>query len=216
LKTRTALIAGATGLTGSHLLPDLLADARYPHVYALVRKPCLTPHVKLNEHAVDFRKLPSLPPIDDAYCCLGTTIKKAGSEAAFREVDFDYVLNVARAAKAAGATRFMVISALGASAASGVFYNRVKGEMEEALKQIGFETLSIFRPSFLDGDRTESRVIERVSIFAFKLIGPLLLGGARKYRVIAASQVARAMRVSAWLPTKGVKAYESDEIAAVR
>lgn len=194
----------------------MLGDARYAHVHALVRKACLTPHVKLNEHTVDFRALPKLPTIDDVYCCLGTTIKKAGSQEAFREVDFDFVLNVARAAKAAGATRCMVISALGASAKSGTFYSRVKGEMEDALAQIGFDALHIFRPSFLDGDRSESRIGERIGIAAFKALSPLLLGGAKKYRVIAASQVAHAMRASAWLPTAGVKIYESDEIVALK
>jgi uncharacterized protein YbjT (DUF2867 family) len=222
LATRNAIIAGATGLTGGHLLASLLADARYAHVHALVRKPTpptlpltFPPHVKLDEHVVDYRALASLPAADDAYCCLGTTIKKAGSQAAFREVDFDYVLNFARAAKASGAKRFMVISALGATATSGVFYNRVKGEMEDALAQLGFEALHIFRPSLLDGDRGELRVVERVSIGAFKLLSPFMIGGARKYRLIAAEQVAHAMHVSAWSAVRGVNFHESDEIAAV-
>jgi uncharacterized protein YbjT (DUF2867 family) len=215
LATRNAIIAGATGLTGGHLLACLLADARYVHVHVLVRKPILTPHVKLNEHAVNFRALASLPAADDAFCCLGTTIKKAGSQAAFREVDFNYVLNFAHAAKAGGAKRFMVMSALGATAKSGVFYNRVKGEMEDALAKLGFESLHIFRPSLLDGDRGELRVAERVSIGAFKLLAPFMIGGARKYRLIAAEHVAHAMHVSAWLDVRGVKIHESDEAAAV-
>jgi uncharacterized protein YbjT (DUF2867 family) len=215
LTARNAIIAGATGLTGGHLLADILADARYVHVHALVRKPMLTPHVKLNEHVVNFRALASLPAADDAYCCLGTTIKKAGSQAAFREVDFDYILNFAHAAKASGAKRFMVMSALGATAKSGVFYNRVKDEMEDALAKLGFESLHIFRPSLLDGDRGELRVAERVSIGAFKLLAPFMIGGARKYRLIAAGQVAHAMHVSAWSDVRRVKIHESDEIAAV-
>jgi uncharacterized protein YbjT (DUF2867 family) len=215
LTARVALIAGATGLTGGHLLAGLLADSRYLHVHALVRKPVLTPHVKLSEHVVNFRSLTSLPAADDAYCCLGTTIKKAGSESAFREVDFDYVLNFARAAKTGGTKRLMVISALGATPTSGVFYNRVKGEMEEALQKIGFDAVHIFRPSLLDGERSELRVVERISIGAFKMLSPFMIGGAKKYRLIAAAQVAHAMHMCAWTKLQGVKVYESDEIAAI-
>ena len=115
-------------------------------VHALVRKATLQAHPKLSEHVIDFESLPKLPKTDDAFCCLGTTIRKAGSQAAFRKVDFDYVLNFATAAKAAGAKRFFVVSALGANAKSGVFYNRVKGEMENALMAMNFESLHIFRP----------------------------------------------------------------------
>ena len=140
-KSRTALIAGATGLTGKHLLEFLLADARYASIHALVRKAALQPHPKLSEHVIDFESLPKLPKADDAFCCLGITIKKAGSQASFRKIDFDYVLNFAAAAKAAGAKRFLVVSALGANAKSAVFYNRVKGETEDALKMMNFESL---------------------------------------------------------------------------
>ena len=128
--SRTALIAGATGLTGHYLLTLLLADANYARVTALVRKASLPSNPKLAEVIVDFDVLPPLPKAADAYCCLGTTIKKAGSQAAFRKVDFEFVVNFARAAKRAGAKRFLVISSLGANASSPIFYSRVKGEME--------------------------------------------------------------------------------------
>jgi len=200
---RTALIAGATGLTGQQLLKQLLADARYTEVHVLVRRHVFAPHTKLIEHIVDLAALPNLPTlhkgVDDAFCCLGTTIKIAGSKAAFRIVDFDYVVNVARAAKKSGVQRFMVMSSLGANARSSVFYSQVKGEMEEALREIGFAELHIFQPSFLLGNRAESRPGERVGIAAFQLISPLLFGPARKYRAIEVTDVARAMISAAWL-----------------
>ena len=211
-KSRTALVAGATGLTGKHLLEFLLADARYASVHALVRKSALPTHPKLSEHVIDFESLPKLPKIDDAFCCLGTTIKKAGSQASFRKVDFDYVLNFAAAAKAAGAKRFLVVSSFGANAKSGVFYNRVKGEMENALKQMNFESLHIFRPSFLLGERADARVGERLGIKVFSALAPLMIGPARKVRPVEAKAVTRAMVLAASGDALGVKVIESDEI----
>ena len=213
---RTALIAGATGLTGQQLLKQLLADARYTEVHVLVRRHVFAPHTKLIEHIVDLAALPNLPTLpksaDDAFCCLGTTIKIAGSKAAFRIVDFDYVVNFARAAKKSGAQRFVVMSSLGANARSSVFYTQVKGEMEEALREIGFAELHIFQPSFLIGNRAESRPGERVGIAAFQLISPLLFGPARKYRAIEVTDVARAMISAAWLQKSGAHVYLSNEI----
>lgn len=209
---RTALIAGATGLTGQRLLQQLLSDARYTQVHALVRKHAFAPHAKLTEHIIDFAALPKLPKVDDVFCCLGTTIKVAGSKAAFRIVDFDYVVNMARAAKKSGAQRFMVMSSLGANAKSGVFYSRVKGEMEEALTALGFAELHIFQPSFLVGERAESRLGERFGVAAFKIISPLLFGPARKYRAIKAIDVASAMINAAWFQILGVQVYLSNEI----
>lgn len=210
---RAALIVGASGLTGRTLLEMLLADSRYQRVHALVRKATLPTDAKLVEHVVDFDHLAPLPRIDDAFCCLGTTIKRAGSQAAFRTVDFEYVVNVAKAAAKAGAKRFLVVSALGASATSAVFYSRVKGEMEDALKELGFAELHIFQPSLLTGNRPESRPAERAGIAAFSLIAPLMLGPSRKYRPIAAEAVAAAMLRAAWRNAAGTHAYPSDVIA---
>jgi len=211
-KSRTALVAGATGLTGKHLLEFLLADERYASVCALVRKATLQAHPKLSEHVIDFESLGKLPKADDAFCCLGTTIKKAGSQAAFRKVDFDTVINFAAAAKAAGAKRFLVVSALGANAKSSVFYNRVKGEMENALKAMNFESLHIFRPSFLLGERAEARVGERLGIAVFSALAPLMIGPARKIRPVEAKVVARGMVLAANGGVLGVEVIESDEI----
>ena len=210
---RIALLAGATGLTGGHLLELLLADVRYSRVHALVRKPALPAHARSQEHSFDFDHPAKLPRADDVFCCLGTTIKMAGSQAAFRKVDFDYVVTLARLARDAGAKRFLLVSSLGADARSPIFYNRVKGEMEAALRDIGFDALHIFRPSLLLGDRRESRVVERLSIAASAIIAPFMLGPARKYRPIRASTVAKAMWKTAWVSQRGMHIHLSDEIA---
>ncbi|MCY7388591.1 MAG: hypothetical protein LH481_11095 [Burkholderiales bacterium] len=124
-------------------------------------------------------ELAELPKTDDAFCCLGATIRQAGSQAAFRKVDFDYVVNFATAAKAAGVKRFLFVSAIAANAKSGVFYNRIKGKMENALKAMNFESLHIFRPSFLVGERAEARVGERLGIAVFSALALLMIGPAR-------------------------------------
>jgi uncharacterized protein YbjT (DUF2867 family) len=213
--TRTALLAGATGLTGQALLHRLIADPRYTTIQALVRKPRLDTHTKLVEHVVDYDQLPSLPSVDDVYCCLGTTIRNAGSEEAFRRVDHDAVVSLAIAARRAGARRFLVISALAASPRSKVFYNRVKGEMEQAVQAVGFDEVAIFQPSFLLGERTESRPGERVGIAVFQAISPLLVGPARKYRAIHVNDVAKAMVSAAWQGKRGTAVYVSDEMQRI-
>ena len=144
---RTVLIAGASGLVGREILQGLLADDSVAAVHSLGRRELPLQHPKLTQHRVDFSKaLPALPSVGEAFVALGTTIKVAGSQEAFRAVDFDAVLAVAKAAKAAGATRLGVVSAMGADPRSRIFYNRVKGEMEEALAALGFDTLVIARP----------------------------------------------------------------------
>jgi len=211
-----AILAGASGLTGQALLQLLLNQPRYTQVVTLDRRATKPRHVKHLPLQIDFARLGSLPACDDAYCCLGTTSKKAGSKEAFRKVDFDYVLNFANASRAAGAKQLLVVSALGASARSGVFYSRIKGEMEDAVAKVGFEAVHIFRPSSLVGSvtqtRDESRPIEGLSIAAFKALSPLLVGPARKYRPIGVDAVSRAMLAAAAAGKRGVHTYESDEM----
>lgn len=211
---RTALLAGATGLTGGHLLSLLLADSRYTLVHALVRKPGLPSHPRLQEHAFDYDHPAALSAstMDDVFCCLGTTIKKAGSQAAFRKVDFDYVVNLAHLARKSGAKRFLVISSLGANAHSPVFYSRVKGEMENAVRDTGFDELHIFQPSLLLGNRHESRLAERAGIAASGIIAPFMFGPMRKYRPVEAQTVAVAMLKAAWANRRGNHVYASDRI----
>lgn len=151
---RTALLAGATGLVGRELLQGLLRDPGVRSVHVLARRDPALPHPRLTVHRTDFASpLPTLPAIDEVYLALGTTIKVAGSQAAFRAVDFEANLAVARAARAAGARRLGLVSAMGADARSRIFYNRVKGELEDALTPLGFEGVVIARPSFLAGNR---------------------------------------------------------------
>lgn len=153
-RAQRVLLAGASGLVGRELLAALLADPAAAHVHAIGRRPLTTRHPQLSSHVVDFAALPALPAVDTAYIALGTTIKAAGSQAAFRALDFDAVVAVARAAQTAGATRLGLISAMGADAHSRVFYNRVKGETEQAVCALGFACTVIARPSMLEGDRS--------------------------------------------------------------
>lgn len=210
---RIAIIAGATGLVGRHLIEQLLESPRYSQVHAIGRRAPSIVHEKLHVIASDLQSIPTLPSVDDAFCCLGTTIRKAGSQAAFRAVDFQMVLNFAKAARKAGAKRFLVVSSLGANAKSPVFYNRVKGETEQALTALNFESLHIFRPSFLMGDRAEARAGERIGIAVFSALAPLMIGPARKVRPVQAKDVAAAMLTSAGRETPGVNVTESDQIA---
>jgi uncharacterized protein YbjT (DUF2867 family) len=212
----TALIAGASGLVGRHLLRLLLDAPEYDRVIALGRAPPDVAHPKLVALTADFTALDGLAAelaCDDAFCCLGSTIKRAGSREAFRAVDHGAVLAFAWAARRGGAQRFFLVSALGASSASRVFYQRVKGETEEALFVLGFRTLAIFRPSLLLGRRAEFRAGERLSAVLLWLAEPLLLGRLRQYRAISAEVVARAMlRCSFGRGGQGVLVFPSDEI----
>ena len=189
------LLAGATGLIGREILGLLLADRGVvAEVHTLGRKPPPQAHARLRHHASDLRQIPALPPLHTAYIALGTTIKVAGSQQAFRAIDHDAVLAVARAAHAAGATRLGLVSAMGADAGSRVFYNRVKGEVEQAVGQIGFATLVIARPSLLVGDRAAlgqpARRGEIVGKAVSRVLRPLI---PANYRPIRASDVARAL-----------------------
>ena len=137
---KSAIVAGASGLVGSRLVVVLLADPNYDTVHALVRRPLETAHAKLREHPVNYGHLAeiALPVADDVFCCLGTTIRVAGSQEAFREVDYAYPLAIARAAQLKGAKQFLFVSAMGADARSSVFYSRVKGELEAAIAALGY------------------------------------------------------------------------------
>ena len=191
---RVALVAGATGLVGRAVLAALLTDRRYAAVHVLGRRPLAEQHPKLISHQVDFARLPALPPVDDVFIALGTTIKVAGSEQAFRAVDLDAVLAVANAARKAGATRLGVVSAMGADTNAKIFYNRVKGEVEQALQGLGFRTLVIARPSMLAGDRAALAQPARTG----ERIGLALMGAFKRfipanYQAIRARDVATAL-----------------------
>ena len=192
--TRVALAAGATGLVGQAILALLLADKHYRAVHVVGRRAPLVQHPHLVSHISASLTDWACPVVDDVFIALGTTIKVAGSKSAFKSIDLDAVLAIASAAKAVGATRLAVVSAMGASPASGVFYNRVKGEMETAVSQLGFETVVIARPSLLAGDRgalmQPERLAEKLSLLVFKLLKPLI---PANYQAVNASGVAHAM-----------------------
>lgn len=177
---RVVALAGATGLVGRSILEGLLDDALVVAVYALGRRAPGLSHPKLTPHVVDFAALSPLPPVNEVYLALGTTIKAAGSQDAFRAVDFDANLSVARAALAAGARRAGLVSAMGADAKSRIFCNRVKGETEEALARLPFEGLVIARPSLLLGDREAlgqpARLGERVATVLSRFLWPAYPG----------------------------------------
>ena len=191
---RSVVVAGATGLIGRELLQGLLADATVSNIVVVGRRAPPQSDPRLQFQHADLPSVGALPHLDECYIALGTTIKVAGSQEAFRAVDFDSVVNVARAAKTAGAKKLGVVSAMGANARSGVFYSRVKGEMESALAALGFDTLVIARPSMLAGDRAQlgqpTRGGEELALKITRWFGFLI---PRNYRSIQASSVARAL-----------------------
>ena len=215
MNTRTALVVGASGLIGSHLMRLLLADPVYSRVTALVRKPLGLHHLKLTECIVDFDQLErhcDAVQGEDVFCCLGTTIKAAGSREAFRRVDFTYVAQTAALSNKNGSHQFLLISSLGADAHSRIFYNRVKGEVEQAVSRLPFEAVKIFRPSLLLGERKESRAGESFATVLMKAVSIILIGKLRKYRGIEAQTVAKAMIRAAKEQRQGFEAIESDQI----
>ncbi len=205
-----ALLAGATGLVGREFAAQWTGPGR---LHLLVRRQLAPAHAVHRIHVVDFTALPDLPAADSAYCCLGTTIGAAGSQAAFRAVDFDAVLAFARAARAAGVTRFAVVSALGANPTSTTFYNRVKGEMEAAVSGLGFGSVVVARPSLLTGDRAAldqpPRPGERLALAVTAPLAGLI---PKAWRPIAAATVARAMRRALDEARPGLRIVESGEL----
>jgi uncharacterized protein YbjT (DUF2867 family) len=213
-----AWVAGATGLVGRALVTELSGRPRFESVLALVRHEKGRNGPRVEERVVAFERLDrdlGGRRVTHVFCCLGTTMKKAGSESGFRIVDYEYPLALGRAALAAGAKKFLVVTAVGADPESRIFYNRVKGELERDLAALGLPELHVFRPSLILGERAERRVGERVAIGVAKPLGALMLGSLRRYRPIDATVVARAMAVVAEnasvLPP--VSIYESNRLA---
>lgn len=207
------LLAGATGLIGSSLVQQLLERRPLVSVHALVRRVPADADPRVHWQVVDFMKLPALPKAQEAYCCLGTTIRLAGSQAAFRAVDFDAVLAFARAVRAAGVQRFGVVSSLGASPRAASFYSRVKGEMEQAVGALGFAQVVIARPSLLAGDRDAlgqpTRLGERL---ALRLSAPFAALLPKGVRPIEAATVARGLLAAMQQARPGVRIVESGEL----
>lgn len=209
----SALLLGGTGLVGRHCLELLLGDERYDRVVAPVRNSLGFDHPRLEEHRIDFDRLDEfgrLFRVRDVFCCLGTTIRKAGSREAFRRVDVEYPAMAAALAADAGVTGFLAVSAVGADPNSRIFYNRAKGEMEARVAGAGVEHTWFVRPSLLLGDRAENRLGERMAEFALRPIAPFMRGPLRRYRPVRAAAVAAAMLELARHPGGGV--LESERI----
>ena len=209
---KTALIVGSTGLIGKRLLQLLLDDPYYQKVKAITRKPLELKHPKLENLVYDFDKLTEYYAnlkSDDVFCCLGTTIRIAKTKEAFRKVDFDYPVEVARIASSQGASKYLLISALGADKDSAIFYNKVKGEVEEAIGHLAFRSYHIFRPSLLLGHRVEERAGEGAATVFFKIFGFLI---PSKYKAIDSAKVARAMLANAKSDEAGMFFHESKEL----
>jgi uncharacterized protein YbjT (DUF2867 family) len=202
---RYVLVVGATGLVGRHCLDELLIDPTITLITAPTRRALNVTHSKLKNLVLDFSRLESALEgltFNQAICCLGTTIKEAGSKERFREVDHDYPLTLAKIAKAGGATHYLVVTSIGADARSMIFYNRVKGELERDLATLGFAALTIVRPSLLLGKRETSR-------FGEKLAEPFAKLLPKKWRAIQAKTVARALVTLAREPASGIRVVES-------
>lgn len=194
--SNTALLVGSTGLVGNEVLNLIVNDSFFFKIIVLSRKPLEIKDEKVENIVVDFDNLEqykSKLKADYVFCCLGTTIKQAGSEAAFKKVDYFYPLQIAKICKENGAKVFSVITALGSNPNSMIFYNKVKGELELALEKINFEALHIIQPSLLLGDRKETRIGEGIAQKLSPIMNAVLIGGLKKYKAIAGTQVAKAM-----------------------
>jgi len=213
---QNALLVGASGLTGGKLLDLLLADPDIGQVSVLVRQTLPINPPKLRQHVIDFNELEARRELiqgDIVFCCLGTTIRQAGSQAHFKTVDYFYPLTLAMLAKMNGIKRFAAISSLGANAESGNFYLQVKGQLERALLALDFEQLILVRPSLLLGERKQLRPAERIGAAAGKLAGPLLCGPLRRYRPIDADVVAWNLLDTAIHNGPGQHTLESETLA---
>jgi uncharacterized protein YbjT (DUF2867 family) len=214
---KSVLVAGATGLVGREIVATHLADKTNRVIHCVGRRPLALKHPRLQSHIVDFAAMPTLPKVDECFIALGTTIKVAGSQAAFRAIDLDAVVAVAKAAQSAGATKIGVVSAMGANVKSSVFYNRTKGEMELALSNMGIQSLVIARPSLLDGDRKAlGQPVRSGEGFGLALTRGLRSLIPMNYRAVSAKDVATALIQAVQTATPGVVTLLSGEMQGRR
>ncbi len=212
----TLLIAGATGLVGGHALRLAMADPRVTRIVAPTRR-ALPPHaardgLAIDNPIIDLARLPADAPwwsVDAVACALGTTIRDAGSPAAFRAVDVDAVVAFATHARAHGARAFALVSSIGADAAARALYLRSKGEAEDAVRAIGYPSVALLRPSIIGGERARPRAMERLLMRAVRAAAPIV---PRRYRVVEAETIARALLDAALAPAPGVRVIDSDDI----
>lgn len=216
---RKALVLGATGLVGSELTKRLVESKAYEEVRILVRHPVSFTHPKLTQIIVNYDQLISNEEafqVNDVFCCLGTTIKKAGSHKNFKKVDLEYPLAAAKLAVKHQVENYLIISATGANAKSRIFYSKVKGTIEEELKKLPLHALHIFRPSLLLGHRNEFRLAEKATEKLTQALPFLFIGPMKQYEPIHSAIVAEGMKNAALSKKQGVHIYESDAITKIR
>lgn len=212
---RKALVIGATGLIGRHLVFELLKSSAYEKVVVLVRKDMVIKHAKLEQIIIDFDLLNDAQKymdVDDVFCCLGSTNAKTPVNSDYKKVDYDYPLNTAKLALVKGTKQFLLVSAMGADSGSKIFYNRTKGEIEDAISELNYPSFQIFRPALLLGSRNEYRPLESITQSVFKVINPLFLGPLRAYKAIEGTTVARAMVKAAIQNNPGKTIWLNPEI----
>jgi Predicted nucleoside-diphosphate-sugar epimerases len=212
---KSAIVFGATGLIGRHVLLGLLDDPAYRSVTAVVRRQTGINHPKYRELLADLASLAKVKhalSADHVFCCLGTTRKKTPDLDTYYKIDHDYPVAAAEYTKANGATVFILASSVGADPGSSNYYLRIKGDTERDVLATGFESTHIFRPSLLTGDRQEKRALERLATLVFSAINPLLINGLTKYRSVPAERVARAMRAAAHQGSNGIGIYYWNDI----
>ena len=205
---KTAIVFGATGLVGNYLVEELIQHMGYSSIKVFTRRKLDYEHIKIIEHVVDVEDVGSYSDLlrgDDLYICLGTTMKKAGSIKRYEELDRDMPIRIASEAMKKGLKRVAVVSALGSNPGSRNYYNRIKGEMEDAIIKLGFDTTIIGRPSLLLGERKEFRLMERIGIVMYRLFSFMLVGRLRYYHAIHGRDVANAMiDLMTWKPEKTI------------
>lgn len=215
---KTALLFGASGMVGGFCLEELLASPIYEKVISFGRRDLEVEHDKLTHHIIDFDQLTEIKDLlkgDDLFCCLGTTIKKAGSKPAFRKVDFEYPLKIATIALQNQVGQFILVSAVGADPDSLVFYNQVKGELEVAIKQLDFWSIHIMRPSLLMGERKESRPLERIGMILSQGLDTIVGNLMGKYKPVNAEHVAKSMIIAAQNLKGGIHKHNSDHMSEI-
>ncbi|MFC3884363.1 oxidoreductase [Bacillus songklensis] len=215
MSQKSAVLLGATGLVGRELLSLLLQSNVYSQVTILVRNKLLIQHEKLRQVEINFDELHKYEDefnVDDVFCCLGTTMKKAKTKANFLKVDYEYPLAAAKLAEKKRARNFLTITAIGADLRSPIFYNKVKGQTEEDICNLYIRSTHFFRPSLLLGQRSEFRLGEKIGEYVLKSISLCLIGKWRKFKPIKAENVAKAMLEAALEERSGVHVHESDVI----
>ncbi len=215
---KTALVLGASGLVGGHLVKKLLDDPDFSTAVIFVRREIKISHPKLIQKITDFDNLSLVSEFfkgDSLFCCIGTTFKQADSKQHYRKVDYEYPLLAGKICKENNVKHFLLISSIGADINSKAFYTRLKGETEQEILKLNFDQTSIFRPSFLDGKREKIRLRERTGIFLVNLCTPFLVGKFRKCRAIRAEAVAGAMLEMSKRQKEKIKIFESDEIQEI-